>query len=76
MITDVSKFSFCFSGENVVSEQEDEAEAGGPGSAPGLPFARPGHAAAASARSAPRPEWTVPRPVPAAATAPQRAPAG
>lgn len=60
----------------MVSEQEDEAEAGGPGPAPGLPSACPCHPAAASALSAPRPEWTAPRLLPAAATAPQCAPAG
>lgn len=73
-MTDVSKSSFYFSGENVVSEQEDEAEAGGPGSAPGLPSACPGHAAVTSALSAPRPVGTAPLSI--AASAPQCDPAG
>lgn len=63
-----------FSGENVVSEQKDEAETGGPGSAPRLSVG-PGRSAAASVVSAPRPEWTVPcqeRLLPAAAAAAPR----
>lgn len=62
-------------GENVVPKQEDEAEAGGPGSASRVSVC-PGR----SAVSAPRPEWTAPRQrqrlLPAAAAAPQDGPAG
>ena len=72
-ITNVSKCLLCSSGENVVSEQEDETEARVAGSAPSACL---GHATAAAALSAPRLEWTAPRPSPAAAAAPQCAPAG
>ena len=57
-----SKCLLWFSVENVVSEQEDETEARGAGSAPSACF---GHATAAAAVSAPRLEWTAPRPSPA-----------
>lgn len=67
-------------GQNVVPKQEDEAEAGGPGSASRLSLC-PGGSAAASAVSAPRAGWTAPRQqqrlLSAAAAAPQpRSPAG
>lgn len=62
----------------MVPEPEDEAEAGGPGSAHRLPVG-PGLPAASSALSAPRPERTAPsspqRLLPAAAAAAQSRPA-
>lgn len=63
----------------MVPKQEDEAETGGPGAASRVPVCPYERSAAASAVSAPRPEWTAPRRqrlLPTAAAAPQVGPAG